>query len=151
MSHLTLRIAAVLAGAALAFGAGWKVNGWRMGEQIAEMQREQIAAVSSQNEVYRLKERAMNKKVEDARNEAIQREARIRSAAAGARNAADSLRDELADLRRRIPSLTGEALRERADTLAELFGACTAEYREMAEAADRHASDAKTLSDAWPE
>jgi hypothetical protein len=145
-----MRLYLCAAALGVAFLAGWSVNGWRLDEQIAQIKRDHAIASEAASETARLKERAWTIQAEGARNDAIQREAKIRRAAAGARSAADSVRNELADLRRRIPKLTEQAVRERADTLAELFGACTAEYRDMAEAADRHASDAQTLSEAWP-
>lgn len=150
MSPLAIRAFAGLALVGAGFAAAWTVQGWRYGQQIAQTERDQLAAIAAQSEAYRLKERVMNKQVEEARNEAIQREAKIRRAAAGASNAVDSLRGDLAAIRRRIPELTDEAVRQYATTLGDVFRECAKEYREMAEIADRHASDAKTLSDAWP-
>lgn len=147
---ITSRLLILLVGAAIAFGAGWSAQGWRLGEQIAQTERDHIAAVAAENEAHRLKERALTKRVEDARNESVKRETALRRDAANSRSAALGLRDQLADIRRGIPGLAADAVRERADTLAELFGACAAEYRDMAETADRHASETKTLTDAWP-
>lgn len=48
MNPLTLRIAAVLAGAALAFSAGWVVNGWRLKAEIAAIKTEQSEGRASQ-------------------------------------------------------------------------------------------------------
>jgi septal ring factor EnvC (AmiA/AmiB activator) len=146
MNPLWIRAAILLA----VFGAGWAVNGWRLGEKVASMQRDQAEATAAENETYRIKERANSKRLEDSRNEAAKRETTIRRDADGARNAADSLRDELAELRRNLPSLAADACRVRADTLAQLFDQCAGNYRGLAEKADRHASDVQTLMDGWP-
>ena len=37
-----------------------------------------------------------------------------------------------------------------ADTLAALLDQCQTDYRAMAEVADGHANDARTLMEAWP-
>jgi hypothetical protein len=110
----------------------------------------QAEADAAANETYRLKERAMSKQVEEARNAATIRETALRRDADGARLAADGLRDDLADLRRQLPQLAADACRQRADTLAELFQQCEGNYRGLAEKADRHVSDVQTLRDGWP-
>ena len=133
------------------FGAGWTANGWRLGEQAAEKDREHAAAVAAAAETARLKERAMTKKVEDARNEATKRETTVRRDAATARDSADGLRNELTELRRNLSSLAAEACHQRADTLAELFDQCQSDYRGLAEKADRHVNDVQTLNQGWPE
>lgn len=144
------RILILLAGGAIAFGGGWITNGWRLGQQIERIHAERAQADLSNALAAGVQEAEWTKTVEDARNDATIREQAIRRDVVGARNAVDSLQRELADIQRSLPTLAAEACRERADTLAELFGQCTARYGEVAEKADRHASDVKTLSDAWP-
>lgn len=144
------RLIALLAGAAIAFSAGWLVNGWRKDATLAEWQRTQAEAELASTLAAGVKEAEWIKNLEDARNEATQRETRLRVAAAGARDVSDGLRADLAELRRQLPDLAAETVRQRADTLAELFDQCQADYRGMAEKADRHASDVQTLTDAWP-
>jgi hypothetical protein len=70
--------------------------------------------------------------------------------AAAARRTVDGLRDTLYAFRASLPSLAPAAVIERADTAAELFGACASEYQDVAAAADRINSDRQTLIDAWP-
>lgn len=134
-----------------AFGAGWMVNGWRLGERIQRMEHDQAQAELSAALAAGVKEAEWTKNLEDARNAATQREITIRADAAAARGAADGLRDDLAEIRRQLPSLAAEACHIRADALADVFQQCAGRYSELAEKADRHASDARTLSDAWPE
>lgn len=97
------------------------------------------------------KERQLNAQLNEARNAAVKREVTLRRDAAGARQSADGLRDELAHIRQRLPGLSADASRERADALADVLGSCQAEYRSLAETADRIANDRQTLVDAWPQ
>jgi chromosome segregation ATPase len=150
MSPSAIGIAARIAGAALIFAAGWTAQGWHLGEKIAEIKFDHAQAELANALAAGVQEAEWTKTVEDAKNDATTREQAIRRDAANARNAADSLQRELADIRESLPTLAAEARRQRADTLAKILGQCTAEYQWLAERADRHASDVKTLSDAWP-
>lgn len=150
MSSLSIRALILLTGAAIAFGSGWAANGWRLGQQIERMHAEQAQAELSAALDAGIRTAELTKQVEDARNDATKREIDNRRAAAGARAERDGLRDELAAIRKSLPNLADDAVRERADTLANVLGHCSREYQSLAERADRHASDVKTLSDAWP-
>ncbi len=99
-----------------------------------------------------LKERALNRKLEEARNDATKRDQIITRHAAAVRTADEQLRialDAIRD-RRGLPGDPASPSDQRAGTLAELFGDCADRYRGLAEKADRHASDSRTLSDGWP-
>lgn len=135
---------------AIGAGSGWTANGWRLGEKVAEMERDQVEAVAAANETARLRERAWSKQSEEARNAATKRETNLRRDAAGARQSADGMRHELTDLRRRLPELAVDACRIRADTLADILGQCTGKYQYLAETTDRLGSDRQSLMDAWP-
>ncbi|MBP6708413.1 MAG: hypothetical protein KA223_04590 [Candidatus Accumulibacter sp.] len=65
--------------------------------------------------------------------------------------AADRLRGDLADYRRRLSGLTVEACRAYADTGLRLLGECQDRYRAMAERATGHFNDWKTLDEGWPQ
>lgn len=95
-------------------------------------------------------ERELNRKLEDARNEATKRDQTIARNAAAAGLAVEQLRHELAPHRDRLPGDPAGAGDPRSGALAELLGDCAERYRGMAEAADRHASDARSLSEGWP-
>ena len=132
------------------FGAGWGVNGWRMGQTIANMERAaaqaQVVAQAEKAEV----EKRYAEKLKGAYDDAKKREATIRADAAAVRRTADRLRDDLADIRRNLPEATIAACRVRADTVADLLGRCAGRYTDLAERADRHVNDVKTLTEAWP-
>lgn len=95
-------------------------------------------------------ERQLTRKLEDARNAATQRDQTIARTAAAAGLAVDGLRHELDAYRRSLPADPARPGDPRAATLAELLGDCATSYRWLAEKADRHASDARTLSEGWP-
>lgn len=102
------------------------------------------------------KEAARAKEAEFATrlNEAIQngviRDQTIRTLAAAAGNANVGMRDTLATIRSGVPSASAEALGQSVATLSSVLAKCTGRYIDVAERADRHASDAKTLDEAWP-
>ena len=94
--------------------------------------------------------RAITKTYQEALNAATKRETKLRADADAARRTVDGLRGTLYDFRASLPGASTAALIARADTAAELFGACVNEYRSVAESADRHAADAVMLIEAWP-
>lgn len=108
------------------------------------------ALIKAQGEAL-VAERALTRKLEDARNEATKRDQAIAHNATAAGLAVEQLRVELDPFRRgRLPGDPGAPGDPRADAVAELFGDCAERYRGLAEKADRHASDARTLIEGWP-
>lgn len=129
---------AVLLGlvASLAFGAGWKVNGWRLGEGI---ERERADAVT----VVRVIEQQAQG-VADTEGERGHAELEdARRAADAARATAAGLRAEARNLATGLASCNASTAAERqareraAELLADLLGSMEQEGRGMAEAADR--------------
>ena len=142
--------AAAIGGAVIAGALAWNVQGWRLGNEINGIKAQHAAESAKAQADTRAKELAFNQKLQDAQNEATKRETKLRTDAATARRAADGLRGALYEFRASLPNASTSALVARADTAAELLGACVSEYRGVAEAADRIASDRQTLIDAWP-
>lgn len=68
-----------------------------------------------------------------------------------ASTAADSLSKQLATAKQRLPTATRETIIEYSNTGADILESCIEEYRAVAEAADRHAADARRLDEAWPD
>ena len=87
---------------------------------------------------------------QDAQNAAKTREISLRNDAASARAAADSMRITTARLRGENAELSREALALRASAGYVVLEQCTARYQRLAETADRHANDIRTLIDSWP-
>lgn len=93
------------------------------------------------------KAKELSNKVIEAQNDAIKRQAILKADAASAHAALDSLRKQIATNITGAPAITGT---EHAAALAVLFGECAQRYTDLGEKADGHASDVKTLIDAWP-
>jgi hypothetical protein len=142
--------ATALVAGALAFGAGWQTQEWRHGKQIADIQAQHATALASANQKALDDTIKMQRTKDAAIQQAETRAAQNAAAAAAARRTVDGLRDTLYAFRASLPSLAPAAVIERADTAAELFGACAARYTDVAAAADRHASDAMMLLQSWP-
>ena len=142
--------AAFLAGLALAAASTWHIQAWRYDAQIADIQAQHARESAKAEAATRAQEASFNQRLQDAQNEATKRETKLRADAAAARRTADGLRGTLYEFRASLPNASTATVIARADTAAELLGACADEYRSVAEAADRIASDRQTLIDAWP-
>ena len=138
-------VATAILAAALSATGTWKIQQWRMDakekehvEQILDAERRAAAkAIRNQETVIA------------AQSEAARRAIDLRRDAAGARAAADGLRSAT-DQTLRDAAASLNACLERANTLGELLITVEEAGRGMAEKADLHANDARTLSDAWP-
>lgn len=138
-------VATAILAAALSATGTWKIQQWRMDakekehvEQILDAERRAAAkAIRNQETVI------------EAQNAATNRERDLRRDAAGARDAADGLRNDIERVRTEAAQ-SHTACIERADAISELFITVEEAGRGMAQKADLHASDLKTLMDAWP-
>ena len=142
--------AAGIAGAILAGVLAWQVQAWRYDTQIAGIKTQHATQSAKAQADTRAAELAFNQKLQDAQNEATKRETKLRADADAARRTVDGLRGTLYNFRASLPNAATAAVIARADTAAELLGACVSEYRGVAESADRHAADAVMMLDAWP-
>ncbi len=143
-------VAAFLAGLAMAATAAWHVQAWRYDAQIADIKAAQAQAATLASEETARNFRAITTQYEGALNDARKREADLRRHVAAARAESDRLRDAIYAFRAKLPNATTATVAVAADTAAELLGACVNEYRSVTESADRHASDAVMLIEAWP-
>ena len=132
----------------IANGFYWNHHGDSKGynRAVAEYNVKLLAATNAA----RVKEQSMQAKLQEAQNAAIQRDQTIRTAAAAAATANDRLRIALDTIRASLPTDTADASRNTAAALAIVFGDCAEKYRGLGEIADRHSSDVRTLSEAWP-
>jgi hypothetical protein len=88
--------------------------------------------------------------LEQAAINGANREQTIRTLSAAAGSANVGLRDTLTAIRNGVPTATIDALGKSVATLSTLFTECSGRYQDVATKADRHASDVKTLQEAWP-
>jgi len=113
---------------------------------VAEYQQK----LSEAKDAARVREQALNTQLQEARNAAAQRDQVLQAASAAAVAASGSLRDTIATLRSGLPGASAATLAHTADTLAAVLTDCQDQYRDVAAKADRHANDARTLTEAWP-
>lgn len=139
-----------LAAAVIAALAAWFFQDNRYTAELAELRLEHANAVIKATSTLRAEQHAITTKYQGAINAATERETKLRADADTARRTVDGLRGTLYEFRASLPGASTAAIITRADTAAELFGACVNEYRSVAESADRHAADAVMLIEAWP-
>ena len=139
-----------IAAAVIAALAAWFFQDNRYTAELAELRLEHANAVIKATSALRAEQQAITTKYQGALNAATERETKLRADADTARRTVDGLRGTLYEFRASLPGASTAALITRADTAAELFGACVNEYRSVAESADRHAADAVMLIEAWP-
>jgi hypothetical protein len=142
--------AAGIAGAVIAGVLAWNVQAWRYDAHISKINAHHASESAKAEANARAQEASFNQQLQDAQNAATKRETKLRADADAARRTVDGLRGTLYQFRASLPSASSTALIARADTAAELLGTCIDEYRSVAQSADRHASDAMMLLEAWP-
>lgn len=138
---------------ALAAGAVWGIHEFL--EHEREIGRKEVRAqwdgqTARDREAARLREADLIKQRDDAVKQRDEREKTIRNLAAGSSAASVGLRDTLNAISSSVPTASIEALRQSTTALSAVLNECQGRYRELAEKADRHANDAKTLEEAWP-
>jgi len=136
---------AALISSGISFYGGWTVNQWRC--ESAQKQAIEAAAVA-QRELHALEQKRSNGVIA-AQNVARTRETALRRDADSARDALDSLRTQ-SDAALLIARSSHDACIVTANAQAVIQSQCTTELQTLARDADGHASDAKTLIDAWP-
>lgn len=110
----------------------------------------QVQAAYAAERAARAKEQTLMTQLNEAQNAATARETKLRADYAAAHATALGLRHTLATLGHGLPANTPAANRQTATTSLALLGECSATVEQLAAAADGHASDVKTLTDAWP-
>ena len=143
-------LAGVALVAALVFGWNWHIDHERdIGYQkaVAEYNVKLLEAKEAADK----RERELAVQIQEAQANGLKREETIRTLAAAVGKSSDSLRDTANAIRVGLPSATVEAARTAADAFAAVFTECQQRYVEVARAADGHASDVRTLEEAWPQ
>ena len=151
MSELALKaLAVVLLVAGLIFGFNVFVDHQRdIGYQkaVAEYNVKLLEA----NEAADKREQELTAQVQEAQANGLKREETIKALAAAVGKSSDSLRNTANAIRLGLPHATVEAARTAADAFATVFTDCQGRYGELAAKADGHASDVRTLEEAWPQ
>ncbi len=143
-------IAAALVAGALAFGAGWQVQAWRYGEQIATIKQQHTdAALSSARNALKLTEH-YRENADAAVRKAEARAAQNKRDADALRAELAGLRGDLAEVPDRIRSASREAVDQYATAATVVFDHCARRYSELAEKAQGHAATVQLLMESWP-
>ena len=97
------------------------------------------------------REQELTTQVQEAQANRLKREETIKALAAAVGKSSDSLRNTANAIRLGLPHATVEAARTAADAFATVFTDCQRRYADVAAKADGHASDVRTLEEAWPQ
>lgn len=136
-----------IAAALLAILAFTHFTVYRHGKQI--VMAEWSAAKARANAESRALEQRRQDRADEAARLAAAREARIRADAAGARRESAGLRDDIGAVRLHAKKSL-DACTVSLAAATDVFQSCSDRYSELAEEADRHASDSLKLQMAWP-
>lgn len=132
-----------------AFVAGAAVNGWRVKSHYqAEIGAIEKERQSERNEAER-KTRLIANQYTEALNNARTRETDLRLSVDGARTELDRLRIAIKKRSASVAASPASAV-DYSIASADVFGECAAELTALAGKADGHASDIRTMIEAWP-
>ena len=148
----TIIKALLIAAVAVALGFAW--NGFIKHEQNIGYQKavaEYTVKLLEAKEKADKREQELTTQVQEAQANGLKREETIRTLAAAVGKSSDSLRNTANAIRLGLPHATVEAARTAADAFAAVFTDCQRRYVDVARAADGHASDVRTLEEAWPQ
>lgn len=138
---------------ALAAGAAWGVHTVLEGQR--EKGREEVRIEWRTADLARVEAENKLAAVQNATRELAvaqgeQREKTIKDSAAALAGAAASLRGAVAGHQTQLTTASAETARRYSLVASTVFTECADRYRSVAEAAERSASTARTLSEAWP-
>jgi hypothetical protein len=142
---LTAKIGAAIAAVALYYWGVCAVHQAGYDKAVAKYTKQALRA----EEDARTKESQLNQKVIEAQNAAVIRGQEIKKLSEALALSSIKLRNTTATIRSNLSTNSCETNRNTADTAITVFEECRAEYSKMAENATGHASDFKTLDDAW--
>ena len=142
---MNLTLIATVISAAAGFGLAWSLQAHQITKLTLEHANERIAIGRAARATI---ERTSNAVIQ-AQNAAAGRVAVLKRDADTVRAAAGGLRDDL-DATRRAAASSIDACNHHAATVSELLIEAVGAGRELAQACDGHASDVRTLTEAWP-
>lgn len=144
-------VAAAILAALIAFTGGWKVQGWRLGEQINQIKASQLEAVSTAVREARATESRRFTHVQEAQNAATKRAQIARADADRARSELDRLRDAIRERPAcNVPNDTTSTSTEPSSQRDNVLLECLSSYEALGRDADLWKNDALMLRDAWP-
>ena len=135
---------------AAAFIAGWTANGWRLTSKMDRMVADHERQVAQANDDALARYNDLERKKQEAVNEANKIAQRNARAATDARNDLERLRNQIANTAGGMPTATCTSVRAHATTLSTVLAECVGRLEAVAKDADGHALDSRTLNGAWP-
>ena len=142
---MNLTFIATIISAVAGFGLAWQLQGHQITKLTLEQANERISIQRATRAVVERNTGAVIK----AQNNATARVSVLRRESDAVRVSADSLRDDL-DVTRRAATSTIDACNQHSLTITKLLVASADVNRQLAAAADGHASDVRTFLEAWP-
>lgn len=146
--YLLASTLAILLAAAWIGYKPWKAQQQAIG--YGKAQEDYLALARKAYEKARNREAEWQAQLTKVNQDANHRQTKLAADAAAARNAADRLRNDLNATRANLSKLTREAVDRYADAASVVFADCSRAYSDVAQSADRHASDQQTLEQGWP-
>ena len=143
-------VAAAILAALIAFTGGWKVQGWRLGEQITQIKAAQLEAVNTATREARATESRRFTNVQEAQNAATKRAQIARADADRARSELERLRDAIRTSTGGVPGESASACAEPSSQRDNVLLECLSSYEALGRDADLWKNDALMLRDAWP-
>ena len=142
---MNLYIASILASVAISSAITYQIQSWRYdAKEKAHAEQKLVAIQQSAAASIRWMDNTL-----DAQNAATARSVGLRRDRDSAYAELDRLRNAVARTMPGAGSAPGACV-ERANTVDQLLATCATELVEMGGIADRHASDALMLQQAWP-
>jgi predicted RecB family endonuclease len=135
---------------AATFAMGWTANGWRLNSKIDRLIADHERQVAQANADALARYSDLERKKQEAVNEANKIAQRNARAATDARNDLERLRNQITDTASGMPTATCTSVRAHATTLSTVLAECVGRLEAVAKDADGHALDSRTLNDAWP-
>lgn len=136
--------------ASVAAAAVWTFQDARMDATVADTRLAGMEEKLQAQTQGSANERAISKTYIEALNVARTREAALRTDLNRLHAVSDSLREQNASAARQLAAAPPTAVIEYATALGTVFDDCRAAYAGMVEKADGHASDVRTITQAWP-
>ena len=136
--------------AGVAAAAVWTFQDARMDATVADTRLAGIEEKLQAQTSGRATERSISITYQKALNDARTREALLRTDLNRLHAVSDSLREQNANAARQLAAAPPTAVIEYATALGTVFDDCRAAYAGMVEKADGHASDVRTITQAWP-
>ena len=139
-----------LVGIILGMATAWFWQAHKYDARIAETARAQAVALATANAEALKQTTELQRKKDAALKLAQDRATANANAAATARAESDSLRTQLASAGVQLSGASCASVRDYTATLSVVFDQCQRSYQDLADKADGHASDARTLMESWP-